>query len=267
MAAPQNTVCTLWMDGPLRRIDKICLASMVANGMDVTAFTYGDVPNLPDGVKGADANTIMSRDLIDRLKLVKKVDHNTWQPIANFSDFFRIQLQKHGKGIWLDSDVFLFRHFTYDPTSVYFAKEDMLRIGSPVYYLPKSHPVIDEFDQLMMQDELMPNWLGLRRGKLRPFIWNLRGIKFSPPDIGITIYGNDAFTRLAKRHGDYNKALPKHTYYHWTGKKTDRLFQAVDFQFLLRDPKHIGIHIHRKHWEKEPTVKGSWWEWAQEKYS
>lgn len=267
MNTAQNKVSTLWMDGPLRRIDAICLASMVAQGLDVTVYTYGDIPNLPKGVKGADAEPILARRFIDRLSLIKKQDNNSWQPIANFSDFFRVQLMKHRKGLWLDSDVFVFRPFEYDTRDVFFAKEDAVRIGSPVYYLPHDHPVIAEFDQLMAQETLMPNWLGFKRGFLRPLVWKLRGIAYSPPDLGITIYGNDAFTRLAKRHGDYKKALPKHTFYHWTGKKTDQLFHDVDFSFLQNDPKHLGIHIHRKHWEHELTVKGSWWDWAQNKYT
>jgi hypothetical protein len=267
MTDMKNNISTLWMDGPLRRIDAICLKSMVAQGMDVTVYTYGDIPNLPKGIKGADAESILKRDFIKRISLIKKADHNQWQPVANFSDFFRVQLMKYGKGLWLDSDVFVFRPFQYDARNVYFAKEDAVRIGSPVYYVPQNHPMISDFDHLMAQDTLMPNWLGFRRGTLRPFLWNLRGIKYSPPDLGITIYGNDAFTRLAKRHGDYKKAMPKDTFYHWTGKKTDQLFHDVDFQFLLNDPKYRGIHIHRKHWEHEPTVKGSWWEWAQERYA
>lgn len=239
---------------------------MVDNGMDVTLYIYDEVKNVPDGVKIADGNKILDIALLDRLQCVKKPEQNSRQPIANFSDFFRIFLLKHDKGLWLDSDVFLFRGFKYDTSDVYFAYEDRIRIGSPVFYLPKDHPIINEYEKLLEQDELMPNWLGLRRGVLKPFWWNLTGQKFTPPDLGITIYGNDAFTRLAKRHHCYHKALPKHSFYYWTGKKTDKLFMPVDFQFLLDDPKHIGIHIHRKHWEHEPVQANSFWAWALKKY-
>lgn len=262
----RKDVSTLWFDGPLRRIDWICLKSMVANDLDVTLYTYGDVPNVPEGVTLAEGRTICDPALLDRLQLVRKPENNAWQPIANFSDFFRVALMKQGKGLWLDSDVFVFRPFTYDGSDVFFAREDRVRIGSPVYYLPSTHPVIGEFDRLLAQDELIPNWLGFRRGTLRPFWWKLRGVRFSPPDLGITIYGNDAFTRLAQRYGDYDKALPKPSFYHWTGSQNDKLFQPEPFQFLLDDPQHLGIHVHRKHWGEKPTQAGSWWAWAQERY-
>lgn len=267
MAGSSRKVATFWMDGPLRRIDAVCLRSMLANGLDVTLYTYGDVPNAPAGVTLADAEPILDRGLINRLLPVYHVERRKTQPIANFSDFFRVMLMKQGKGLWLDSDVFVFRPFGYDPDRVFFAKEDRVRIGSPVYHLPPDHPVIGEYDRLLASGILMPNWLGFRRGVLRPCLWRMQGIRFSPPDLGITIYGNDAFTRLARRYGDYGKALPKDSFYHWTGKKTDRLFQPVNFRFFLDDPKYLGLHIHRKHWEREPTQKGSWWEWAQERYA
>lgn len=160
----------------------------------------------------------------------------------------------------------MFRPFTYDADQVFFAKEDRVRIGSPVYYLPQDHPVIGEYDRLLAQETLLPNWLGFRRGTLRPLWWRLTRQPFSPPDLGITIYGNDAFTRLAKRHGDYHKALPKASFYHWTGSENDKLFQPVDFSALIDNPQHLGIHVHRKHWGEKPTQKGSWWDWAQELY-
>lgn len=262
-----NKIATMWGSGSLRKIDNICLASMVANGMDVTLYVYGHVDNVPAGVKVADGNEILDFALVERLKLVKKTFRNHIQPLVNFSDFFRIFLQKYEKGLWLDSDVFLFRPFEYDTSKVYFAHEDRVRIGSPVFYLPKDHPIIAEYENLIAQDELMPNWLGIRRGIIKPLWWRMTGQKFSPPDLGITIYGNDAFTRLAKRHNCYKEALPKHVFYHWTGKKTDQLFKNVPFDFLLNDPKHVGIHIHRKHWEHEPVQEGSFWEWALKKYS
>lgn len=261
-----NKISTLWLNGNLRKIDNICLKSMVANNMDVTLYSYGKINNVPDGVKIADGNEILDIALLERLKLVKNTQRNNRQPVANFSDFFRIFLLKYEKGLWLDTDVFLFRPFQYDTTKVFFAYEDWVRIGSPVFYLPKENPIINEFEKLITQNELMPNWLGLRRGILKPMWWKLTNQPFSPPDLGITIYGNDAFTRLAKRHGFYDLALPKHTFYHWTGKETDKLFKPVNYQFLIDEAKHIGIHIHRKHWEHEPVQKNSFWEWALEKY-
>ena len=44
-------------------------------------------------------------------------------------------------------------------------------------------------------------------------------------------------------------------------------FQALPMVLsLLNDSKYLGIHIHRKHWEKYPIVPDSFWDWALSKY-
>ena len=261
-----NKVSTLWLNGKIRNIDHVCLASMIANNLDVTLYHYGALSNVPSGVKLADASEILDLSLLDRLQCIKKKEHNPQIPIAQFSDFFRIILQKKSKGLWLDTDVFIFRPFTYNLDKVYFCHEGKGRIGYPVIYLPPNHPIIEEYENLLLQDTLMPNWLGFIRGKLRPFIWTLLRQKFSPSDLGITIYGNDGFSRLTKRHNCFKEALNKELFFHWTGKETERLFQKVDFENLINNPKHLGIHIHRKQWENLPINSGSFWEWALSKY-
>ena len=261
-----NKVSTLWLRGRLRNIDHVCLASMVANNLDVTLYHYDEITNVPDGIKLADASEILDLSLLDRLQCIKKKENNPHIPIAQFSDFFRIYLQKYEKGLWLDTDVFIFRPFTYETNKSFFCYECKGRIGYPVIYLPSDHNIINEYENLLNTDNLMPNWLGFIRGKLRPFVWNLLRQKFSPSDLGITIYGNDGFSRLAKRHNCYKEALDKDKFFRWTGKETDKLFQNVNYQDFLHNPKYLGIHIHRKHWENHPVISDSFWQWALNEY-
>lgn len=98
MTTQRSDISTLWFDGPLRRIDWICLKSMVAQGMDVTVYTYGEIPNLPAGITLADGREICDPSLLERLQLIRRPERNAWQPIANFSDFFRVALMKQGRG-------------------------------------------------------------------------------------------------------------------------------------------------------------------------
>ncbi len=261
-----NKVSTLWLKGRIRKIDHVCLASMVANNLDVSLYCYDELSNVPDGIKLKDANEILDISLLERLQCIKKKENNPSQPIANFSDFFRIFLQKFEKGLWLDTDVFIFKPFTYDTDRVFFGYEGKGRIGSPVFYLPKDHPIISEYENLIQQDTLLPNWLGFVRGKVRPFWWNLIGQEFSPPDLGITIYGNDGFTRLAKRHNCFKEAQKKESFYTWIGDETNKLFTKNDFSHFLENSNCLGIHIHRKHWENLPVNKDSFWEWALQKH-
>ena len=53
-----NKVSTLWVKGKIRNIDHVCLASMVANNLDVTLYHYEAVSNVPSGLKLADASEI-----------------------------------------------------------------------------------------------------------------------------------------------------------------------------------------------------------------
>ena len=260
-------ICTLWIEGRLRLVDVVCLSSMVDKGMDVTLFAYGDIPNIPPGVNVLDAETVLPLEMIERLTPIHKKNRVSHQPVMNFSDLFRVKCQKLGLGLWLDSDVFLFRSFEYNIHEVYFAKEDSHRIGSPVFYVPARHPIcMDYIEFIDNSADLFPDWLGFRRGKLKPFLYDLFGIEYSAPDLGVTIYGNDAFTRLAKRHDCYRLARPKSSFYYWNGKRTEYLFQDREFAFLLDDPKHIGIHIHRKGRTTSPAVRNSFWEYALNLY-
>ena len=95
-----NKVSTLWLKGKLRKIDHVCLASMVANGLDVTLYHYESVSNVPSGINLADGTEILDVSLLDRLKCIRKKELNPQVPIAQFSDFFRIFLQKKSKGMW-----------------------------------------------------------------------------------------------------------------------------------------------------------------------
>ena len=261
-----NKVSTLWLRGRIRNIDHVCLASMVANDLDVTLFHYEDVSNVPNGVNLANAREILDLSLLDRLQCIKKKEHNPLVPIAQFSDIFRILLQKNKKGLWLDTDVFVFRPFTYNPEKSFYCHEGKGRIGYSVLYLPSNHIIIKEYEELLEGESLMPNWLGLIRGNLRPFVWKLLGQEFSPSDLGITIYGNDGFTRLAKRHSCFKEAQKKECFYAWIGDETNKLFTKNDFSHFLENSNCLGIHIHRKHWENLPVNKDSFWEWALQKY-
>ena len=240
---------------------------MVDVGMDVTLFTYGDVPNLPRGVNVLDGKTVLPLNLIKRLAPVYRKDRIPCQPVTGFADLFRVKCQEMGFGLWLDTDVFLFRQFEYSTKDVYFAKENHVRIGASVFFLPARHPMcLDYMAFLNESPDLMPDWLGFRRGKMKPFLYDLFGIEYSAADLGLTIYGNDAFTRLAKRHDCYHLARPRTSFYYWNGRKTEYLFEDREFRFFLDDPRHIGIHIHRKGRTAQPAVRNSFWEYALNLY-
>lgn len=261
-----NQIATFWFEGPLRRVDKICLQSMVANRLDVNLYTFGEIPNVPTGVKIHDASKILDGALRSRLFATVKKEYNHWLPTVQFSDLFRIMLLKNGAGLWLDTDVLIFKPFEFDRNQVFFAKEDKHRIGASVFYLPQHHAIIHEYERLLEQEKWIPNWLGFVRGKLKPLWYHITQSEWSPSDLGVTMYGNDAFTRLTKRHKEYKHALPKSTFYAWAANENFNIYKTVNFRDFFTDPLRIGLHIHRKALADQKPEPESLWDWAIKTY-
>ncbi len=261
-----TNVSTMWFDGPLRLVNRICLSSMIDVGMTVRLYTFGEIPNVPSGILVEDGRSVLDPELINRLHFVAKKHSRGQVPITQFSDFFRILQQRQARTLWLDADILMFRKFEYVRNSYVFARESLRRMGFSVLHLPSSSPIIDEYLNLLNQTVLKPNWLGWRRGVLRPAIYRLIGQDYSPLDLGLTIFANDALTRLSKRHKLDSHAMPKASFYHWTGKQTLQVYREVPWKFFLSNPSHFGLHIHYKFNDNFKPEPGSLWSWAIKRY-
>lgn len=266
-AATRPRIASLWFSGPLRNIEKLCIASWLGTGHEVDIYSYGEVPGLPVGARLRDGREVLSPDYIERLKPLAHPGRERWQPLMNFSDLFRVKLMEEGRGLWLDGDVLLLRPLAFDPAVPFFAWEDWHRIGSPVFYLPEDSPFIADYNRVLDTPDLMPHWLGFRRRVLKPLLWQLRGLPYSPPDIGITIYGNDAFTRLARKHGLTRHALERRSFYAWNAEETNRFYDPAHGAELPGDPRVLGIHIHHKGFVQKRPASGSLYARALDLYA
>ncbi|WP_343314192.1 hypothetical protein AAIB41_03350 [Brucella sp. BE17] len=257
-------ICTFWYGPRLREVDRICLASMVMTGQRVKLFTYAPVENLPAGVELHDAETILPE------KTFRRLDPNypnlrTRRTIVQFSDLFRIMLMKHEQGVWLDTDVYLVKQFHPDPSVPYLARENRFRVGVSALYLPKDHPIIDEFETYIGASYPLPRWLGIRRGKLRPLYYRMIGKEVTPASIGITVFGNDGISRLARKYGNFKTAAPQENFYYWVGRDATRIYDPAYGLEPLRHPDFIGFHIHKKHKEVVSLRSGSFYVWAMDR--
>jgi hypothetical protein len=182
--------------------------------------------------------------------------------VQQFSDVFRIALMKRAEGFWLDTDVLVFHHFKINSERPYLARENKRRLGVSALYFPPDHPVIAEFDRFMAGNAVLPDWLGIRRGMLRPFWFRLIGKPVKPTEIGTTIFGNDGISRLGKRHGFFHDAAPKRSFYSVTGKRANIVFEPnCDISQFLQPDIH-GLHIHQKQRSFKPALPGSLYAWA-----
>ena len=254
-------ICTFWYGPRLREVDQICLASMVMTGQRVKLFSYAPIENVPQGVELHDASEILSELAFKRLDPGYPNFRNR-TTIVQFSDIFRIMLMKHQQGVWLDTDVYLLKLFHPDPSKPYLARENRFRVGVSALYLPHDHPIIREFEAYVAASYPLPRWLGLRRGKLRPLYYRMTGKEITPAAIGITIFGNDGISRLARKYGIFKNAAPQENFYYWVGKEATRIYDPAYGLEPINHPDFIGFHIHKKHKEVVSLQPGSFYMWA-----
>ncbi|AUS54135.1 hypothetical protein CX678_05750 [Brucella melitensis] len=254
-------ICMFWYGSRLRDVDRICLASMVMTGQRVKLFAYAPIENVPPGVELHDAESILPETAFKRLDPAYPNFH-TQLTVVQFSDIFRIILMKYQQGVWLDTDVYLLKQFHPDPDKPYLARENRSRVGVSALYLPHDHPIIHEFEDYMAATDPPPTWLGLRRGKLRPLYYRLIHKEVTPASIGITVFGNDGISRLARKYGIFKDAAPQENFYYWVGKEATRIYDPAYGLTPIHHPEFIGFHIHKKHKEVVSFQPGSFYMWA-----
>jgi hypothetical protein len=114
----------LWIGTELSVMERLSIASFLANGHQFHLFVYSDVKNIPAGTTVRDGEEILPASAIFRYK-----DSGSY---AGFSNFFRYELLwKHG-GWWVDLDTICLRPFRFEADYV---------IGSEPVSDGGSHPI------------------------------------------------------------------------------------------------------------------------------
>jgi hypothetical protein len=88
----------LWVEGPLSKIEQLCLKSFVDNGYDVHLYHYGPLEHVPVGVMLRDGREILPDDQIF------KAESPAGYSYAAFADRFRYHLLWCKGGWWFDTD-------------------------------------------------------------------------------------------------------------------------------------------------------------------
>ena len=134
--ARMREVGTLWIGGSLSWMEQLCLASFVAQGQQITLFSYDDIPNVPEGVIRRDGREVLDTD--NFLKYEKK------DSFALFADLFRLHMIARNPGmIWVDTDVYCHRPMTYDSDHVLgFELPGDQRVNNAVLGLPADGPLL-----------------------------------------------------------------------------------------------------------------------------
>lgn len=94
----------LWVKGQLKRIQKLCINSFLANGHEFHLYTYNKKINVPDGTVIKDAGTIVPQ---------KDIFIDSHGSLASFADWFRYNLLFEKGGWWVDMDMVCLKPFDF----------------------------------------------------------------------------------------------------------------------------------------------------------
>lgn len=98
-------VQSLWMGERLSKMERMSVNSFLEKGHDFHLYTYGNLENVPRGVKIKDA-----REVIPSKGSAKYGSKES----ATFADIFRYKLLSIKGGVWVDMDIISVRPFKFD---------------------------------------------------------------------------------------------------------------------------------------------------------
>jgi hypothetical protein len=132
VASEQNRVIQgLWLGSELSNIERLGLASFVANGHEVHLYAYEEIAGVPDGVLIRDGSDIIP---------ARRVFSSTRGGYTAFADWFRQELLFTRGGYWTDLDVICLRAFDFRE-EVVLGLEDEHTVSNAVMRFPAGHPL------------------------------------------------------------------------------------------------------------------------------
>lgn len=209
-----------WHGAPLSRVERLSMASFVANGHRVELHVYDDPQNLPKGVELIDAAQVLPGSAMFR--------HRRTGSLGPFADWFRYRLLHARGGIWADTDVVCLRPLDYDDPLV-FGWENSEFINTAVLGLPAGHPLAawmaDACEEPNRIHPYDPWARRLRKFVRRRLLGNRRdGIRWGE-------YGPKGFTHAVRHFDLLDRAKPIGHFYPVRCDQWQRLFEAAPFAF------------------------------------
>lgn len=98
----------LWIGPRLSNLERLSIASFLANGHEVRLYTYGDVEGIPEGVAHHDG-----REVVPAAQVFTNPAGIGKGSYAAFSNLFRYKLLLDQGGLWADMDVVCLRPFDF----------------------------------------------------------------------------------------------------------------------------------------------------------
>lgn len=239
---------TLWIGPRLGPVERACLRSMLRQNYSVSLYCYQRPDGVPEGIDLCDAQEILPESSIIR--------HQSGS-VALFANWFRYELQRREKGVWLDTDIYLLAPLPCDRPHL-FGWQDPRSIANAVLRLPPDSPLLLPLISLFEEREI-PDWLTLDErlaARLRLLLTGRTGLSRMPWGSA----GPLALTALAKRHGLADEALGPDFFYSVPGYDSRWLLDPARRLDSVVTPATIAIHLWNeliKGFKNRPAPKGS----------
>lgn len=119
----------LWIGSELSPIEKLSIASFLANGHQYHLYTYGDVKGIPKGAIKKDGNSILPE---------KNIFVNKQGSYSPFSNWFRWEMLHRNGGYYCDTDIVCLRTFDFEEDMI-FGEQSVDYVNTAVLKFASSH--------------------------------------------------------------------------------------------------------------------------------
>jgi len=226
-----RSVATLWIGPKLSPLEQLSALSLLETGHELTLYTYEDVQLVPQGVRIADARTLLPGPIVRHKK--------TGSP-ALHSDLFRFELMRQTDSTWVDLDVLALKPLPTERTHV-FAWENAGSINGAVLKLPKESPALKTLLSYGDNYRGYPPFLP-RSKKFKYQIKTLwRGMTL--PELPWGSIGPIGLTHYLKASGEVAYALPKQSFYPIDHQDTIQLLTDPTLSRDSFDESVYAIHF------------------------
>ncbi|MDO5631978.1 MAG: glycosyltransferase family 2 protein [Paracoccus sp. (in: a-proteobacteria)] len=238
---------SLWIDGPLSWLEIASVRSFVELGHDYVLYSYGTVPNLPQGAQLRDAREVWANDDI--------ITHAKAGSPAIHADVFRAIMVRDTGRVWVDTDIIALKPF---PAAMEWfighERDDKLLLGNAVMGAPRGSETIRLLADFLTTPNAIPPWLSQgQRKRMQTALDTGETLNLGDLPWGAT--GPVALTHFAKETGELAHAQPTHVFFPISFQQRKLLTENASLDRatqLIGQDKVLAVHLYSR-WMRKYT--------------
>jgi len=233
-----NLINMFWIGPRLRWIERLSMNSFLSNGHPVHLHTYDSIKNVPDGVVVCDAS-----ETVDYSTVMALTSGRRGAP-ALAADYFRLVLQKKGRGFWCDSDVISVKPFSFGAEEPIFAFQTEAELNNAVLFLPHDSPILNDALRAF-EPNRVPRWVNKNR-LVQLWLKRVALQNFGPTDHHWGTLGPASLTWFAKKHGQIALAKAATVFHPYPWQRAHEPFQRGTTIDDFTSEQTLTIHLYNE---------------------